>query len=133
MKVALRELASVTARLHYNICERLWQSWEVPDDTNIRLIFRKGKNALRNYRPAILTSVPEKVMEQILLDSFSRAYDGLEVTGSSQQGFTTGKYCLSNLTASCDEKTSSVADGKAVGVIYPVFTRNFRIVSHTIL
>ena len=51
-------------------------------------------------------------MEQILLDSLSRAYDGLEVTGSNQHGFTKDKPCLSNLIAFCDEMIAMQPMGK---------------------
>ena len=72
-------------------------------------------------------------MEQILLDSLSKAYDGLEMTGNNLHGFPKGKLCLSNLIAFYDETISYAADGKAVDVIYPIFTIVFRMVSHSIL
>jgi len=46
---------------------------EVPDDcgiTRVLLIYKKGRNNdPRNYRPVSLTSVPSKIMEQLILST----------------------------------------------------------------
>ncbi|CAM5095950.1 unnamed protein product [Natator depressus] len=133
----LKELADVIAEPLAVIFENSWRSGEVPEDwkkANVVPIFKKGKKEdPGNYRPVSLTSVPGKIMEQVLKESILKHLEERKVIRNSQHRFTKGKSCLTNLIAFYDEITGSVDEGKAVDMLFLDFSKAFDTVSHSIL
>ncbi|CAM4494202.1 unnamed protein product [Caretta caretta] len=133
----LKELAAVIAEPLAIIFENSWRTGEVPDDwkkANVVPIFKKGKKEdPGNYRPVSLTSVPGKIMEQVLKESILKHLHERKVIRNSQHGFTKGRSCLTNLIAFYDEITGSVDEGKAVDVLFLDFSKAFDTVSHSLL
>ncbi|PKU39042.1 rna-directed dna polymerase from mobile element jockey-like [Limosa lapponica baueri] len=89
-------------------------------------IHKKGwKKDPGNYRPASLTSVSGKVMEQIILSAITWHVQNNQVTRPSQHRFMKGRSCLTNLISFYDTVTHLVDEGKAVDVVYPDFSKAF--------
>jgi len=132
----LRELADVIAEPLPIIFERSWRTGEVPEDwrnASVTPIFKKGKKEdPGNYRPVSLTSIPGKVMEQLILEVIIKQVEEKKVIRSNQHGFTKGKSCLTNLIAFYDGMTRWVDEGRAVDVVYLDFSKAFDTVSHNI-
>ncbi|CAM4604369.1 unnamed protein product [Caretta caretta] len=133
----LKELADLIAEQLAIIFENSWRSGEVLDDwkkANVAPIFKKGKKEdPGNSRPVSLTSVPGKIMEQVLKESILKHLEERKVIRNRQNGFTKGKSCLTNLIAFYDEITGSVDEGKAVDLLFLDFSKAFDTVSHSIL
>ena len=86
-----------------------------------------------NYRLVKLTSIPGRVMEQLILEAIIKQVKEKKVIRSSQHGLTKGKSCLTNLIACYDGMTGWVDEGRAVDVVYLDLSKAFDAVSHHIL
>ena len=96
---------------------------------NVMSIYKKGhKEDLGNYRPVSLTSVPGKVIEQVILNAITQYVQDNQGIRPSQHGFMKGKSCLTNLIF-YDWVTCLVDEGEAVGVVYLDFSKAFDMVS----
>ncbi|KAK4829718.1 hypothetical protein QYF61_006093 [Mycteria americana] len=119
------------------ICQESWLIREVPVDwrlANVIPIYKKGqKEDLGSHRPVSLSSVPGKVMEQIILSAITRHVENNQGIRPSQHAFRKGRSCLTNLIYFYDKSTHLVDEGKAVDVVYLDFSKAFDMVSHNIL
>ncbi|KAK4827324.1 hypothetical protein QYF61_016574 [Mycteria americana] len=133
----LKELAGVMAGPLLIIYQRSWESGEVPADWKLASVIPIYKKGVRedpgNYRPVSLTSVPGKIMENIILGSIERHLKNIAIIRHSQHGFTKGKSCLITLISFYDKVTSPVDEGKVVDVDFLDFSKAFDPVPHSIL
>ncbi|KAM7080976.1 neuroguidin isoform 1-T3 [Ciconia maguari] len=72
-------------------------------------------------------------MEQIILSAIMRHVEDNQEIKPSQHGFRKGRSCLTNLISFYDKVTRLVDEGKAVHVVYLDFSKDFGVVSHSIL
>ena len=125
----LRELADIIAGPLSIIFDRSWQPGEVLEDgkkADVTPVFKKGKREdPGNCRPVSITSIPGKVVQQLILGAISKYMKDKKVIRSSQPALTRGKLCLTNLIAFCDGKTGWVEEGRAVDVVYVQFVQIF--------
>uniref|UniRef100_A0A4W3J856 Reverse transcriptase domain-containing protein n=1 Tax=Callorhinchus milii TaxID=7868 RepID=A0A4W3J856_CALMI len=92
--------------------------WKI---ANVTPLFKEGGRENReNYRPVSLTSVVGKILESLIKD----------VIRQSQQGFTKGKSCLTNLLEFFEDVSSRLDKGEPVDVVYLDFRKAFDKVPH---
>ncbi|KAK4825713.1 hypothetical protein QYF61_002131 [Mycteria americana] len=119
------------------IYQQSWLTREVPVDwklANVMPIYKKGwEEDPGNYRPVSLTSMPGKVIEQIIFSAITWHVQDNQLIRPSQQGFMNGRSCLTNLISFYDKVTHLVDEGKAVDVVYLDFSKAFDTISHSVL
>ncbi|KAK4821226.1 hypothetical protein QYF61_015794 [Mycteria americana] len=109
-------------------------NWEkCPKNEKVTPIFQKSKKEdPGNYRPVSFTSIPGKVMEQLILETISRHMNNKKIK-INQHGFTKGKSCLTSLINFYNKMTGLVDEGRAVNAVCLDFSKAFDTVSHKIL
>ncbi|RMC15811.1 hypothetical protein DUI87_08015 [Hirundo rustica rustica] len=126
--LVLRDLVDVVAKPPSMIFQKSWQFGKVPVDwkkKNIVLIFERSR---KNYQLVCLTSVPGKIVEQILLEGVLRSRENTDTIQDNQLNFTRGKACLTNSVDFYNRVTTSVDKGRVTGVIYLDFCKDFDMV-----
>ncbi|GAB0202850.1 mitochondrial enolase superfamily member 1 [Grus japonensis] len=101
---------------------------------SVTLVIKKGnKQDPGNYRLVSFTSMPGKVMEQLILGVINKHVEEKKVIGGGQHGFTKGKSCLTNLIVFCDDRTGWEVEGGPADVVCLDFSKAFDTISHNIL
>ncbi|KAJ7425386.1 hypothetical protein WISP_23652 [Willisornis vidua] len=105
----MKELVERLTKPFSVIYQESWLTGEVLDAwklARVVVIHHKGqKEDIGNYRPVSLTSVPGKVMEQIILSASTwHVQDGQGIR-PSQHGYRRGRSCLSNLISFYDQES----------------------------
>lgn len=81
-------------------------------------MFKKSKKGdLGNYQQVSLTSIPGKMMEQVILEVINKHVKEKQATRSSQHGFTKRRSCLTNLITFCEDMGGWVDEWRIVDVV----------------
>ena len=98
---------------------------------NISPLFKKGsKDDPGNYKPISLTSVPGKMLESIIADDMMSHLEHNKLILDSQQGFRSGRSCLTNLVDFFHDMFSIYDKSRAIDILYLDFRKAFDKVPH---
>ena len=98
---------------------------------NITPLFKKGdKTLLSNYRPVSLTSIPCKIMENIIRAKMQEYLYKNNLLAREQHGFVRNKSCTTNLLESLDFISTNLDVVIPVDVILLDFAKAFDTVPH---
>lgn len=94
------------------------------EKSQVTLGLKKGtKEDPGNCRPVSLSSIPAKVMEQLMLNVISTHVEEKKVTRSSQRGCSKGKSCSANVLGLRDGMTAWGGEGRAEVPVCPDSSR----------
>jgi len=131
-----RKLVDVIANPSSTIYQWFWSTREIPDDwrlANVTPIYKKGhKEDPEIYEPVRLTSVPEKVMKQIILNEITWQVQDKQGIRPRQHGFLNARSYLTKLLSFYDRVTRLVGEEKASDIVYQDFSKPFDTVSPTV-
>jgi len=130
----LKECASVLAEPLSLIYQKSYATGTLPTDwktANIVPIYKKGSRCDKaNYRPVSLTSVPCKIMENIIKEGLSKYLLTNAIPCKEQHGFTSGRSCLTNLLETFENWTKALDEGYGLDVVYLDYRKAFDSVPH---
>ena len=125
----LMEPVEVIAKLFSTTYQSSWSTEEEPEDCRLASmtpIYKKGhKEDPGNSRGASLTSVPEKVIEQITLSEIKQHVQGNQGIRPGQHGLVKGRSCMAKLISFYDQVTCVVDEGKAIDIVHLDFSKAF--------
>ena len=95
-------------------------------EANVTPIHKKGsKTVPGNYRPVSLTSIPCKILEDLVREEIQRHLEKNNLMNQNQHGFVQGKSCLTNLLETLEDITASIDEGSEIDMIYLDFSKAF--------
>ena len=101
--MVLKECSAELAKPSYLIFRKSLDRGTLPKDfekllARVTPIFKKGSRTKPgNYMPVSLTCIPCKIMETLIKDKITEFVKHHDLLSDKQQGFTSGKSCLTNL------------------------------------
>lgn len=133
----LKALADILAEPLSVLYNRSLREGTIPDDWKKAAVvpIHKGKEleAVENYRPVSLTSVPAKIMERLIRKRVAEYLTTNRLINPAQHGFTKGRSCLTNLLVAMDRITDALDRGDSVLIGYLDFQKAFDSVNHRLL